>query len=81
MHHTRRLRTVNGLSAQCHRGARTLCPVPQMDVSLADAPAQPPVEECPVLRALGAFDRPLLSQGAEGVRPRSAATVPVLCTT
>ena len=52
-----------------------------MDVSLADAPAQPPVEECPVLRALGAFDRLLLSQGAEGVRPRSAATVPVLCTT
>ena len=29
------------------------------------------LEECPCLRALGAFDRPLLSQGAEGVRPRS----------
>ena len=46
-----------------------------MDVALADLPAQPPLEECPVLRALGAFDRPLLSQGAEGVRCRSAATV------
>lgn len=38
-----------------------------MDVGDVSAQAAG-VEECPILRALGAFDRPLLSQGAEGVR-------------
>ena len=37
-----------------------------MSSAAADAGAM--VQECPALRALGAFDNPLLSQGAEGVR-------------
>jgi hypothetical protein len=54
----------------------TSLPPPPGPMAAADPGAM--VQECPALRALGAFDN-LLSQGAEGVRMPHVATSCAAC--